>query len=152
MTTRQGQVHYSNYSSVALPAVPYGRKGPWAINLWFKPSNESSQEDTGFQMLYSHNSTQLVNRTASHFAPNQVSFANTWCSQHAKQLALLAHTHEHRILHINALPCLASAFKQLCVMCGSVHPLGRHGCPLSRQEASALMSAFAETGCMHRVS
>ena len=56
-------------SRVQLPAVPYGRQGPWAINLWFKPSNESGNQ---FQYLFSHNSTEFSNYSANPYSPNQV--------------------------------------------------------------------------------
>ena len=59
----------ANTSRVQLPAVPYGTRGPWAINLWFKPSSEYG---TSFQYLYSHNSTQCYNYTACPYAANQV--------------------------------------------------------------------------------
>lgn len=58
-----------NTTRIELPAVPYGTQGPWAINLWFKPSSEYG---VSFQYLYSHNSTQYYNYTAHPYAPNQV--------------------------------------------------------------------------------
>ncbi|KAL0054773.1 hypothetical protein WJX82_002178 [Trebouxia sp. C0006] len=63
------QCSKANTSRVELPAAPYGTQGPWAINLWFKPSSEYG---TSFQYLYSHNSTQCYNYTACPYAANQI--------------------------------------------------------------------------------
>lgn len=56
-------------SRIELPPVQYGRQGPWAINFWFKPSNESGFQ---FQYLFSHNSTEFANYTENAYAANQV--------------------------------------------------------------------------------
>lgn len=56
-------------SRIELPAVPYGRQGPWAIKLWFKPSNQS---DYQFQYLFSHNSIGF-----SDYAGHQYRYGHT---------------------------------------------------------------------------
>ena len=56
-------------SRIELPAVQYGRQGPWAINLWFKPSNESGSQ---FQYLFSHNSTEFSDYAGHQYSRNQV--------------------------------------------------------------------------------
>lgn len=51
---------------VLLDAVPYGTKGPFAINVWVKVSSLSGSQ---FEYVFSHNST--VPETSS-WGPNQV--------------------------------------------------------------------------------
>ena len=63
-------------SRIELPAVRYGRQGPWAINLWFKPSNESGNQ---FQYLFSHNSTEFSDYAGHQYSPNQVwVYSRSW--------------------------------------------------------------------------
>ncbi|KAL3149191.1 hypothetical protein ABBQ32_002019 [Trebouxia sp. C0010 RCD-2024] len=56
-------------SRIELPPVRYGRQGPWAVNFWFKPSNEYGFQ---FQYLFSHNSTQFSNYTEYAATANQI--------------------------------------------------------------------------------
>ena len=51
---------------VLLDAVPYGTKGPFAINVWVKVTSLSGSQ---FEYVFSHNST--VPETSS-WGPNQV--------------------------------------------------------------------------------
>ena len=51
---------------VLLDAVPYGTKGPVAINVWVKVASLSGSQ---FEYVFSHNST--VPETSS-WGPNQV--------------------------------------------------------------------------------
>ena len=56
----------ANDSMVLLDAVPYGTKGPFAINVWVKVASLSGSQ---FEYVFSHNST--VPETSS-WGPNQV--------------------------------------------------------------------------------
>ena len=56
----------ANDSMVLLDAVPYGTKGPFAINVWVKVTSLSGSQ---FEYVFSHNST--VPETSS-WGPNQV--------------------------------------------------------------------------------
>lgn len=74
----RGDYLQARNSRIELPAVRYGRQGPWAINLWFKPSNEAGNQ---FQYLFSHNSTEFSDYTGHQYSPNQV-----WTNSRSEQI------------------------------------------------------------------
>ncbi|KAK9823790.1 hypothetical protein WJX72_005525 [[Myrmecia] bisecta] len=53
-------------SEVVLDSVPYGRQGPWAINIWMRSTSAVGE---AFQYIYSHNSTTSA---ATSWDANQV--------------------------------------------------------------------------------
>ncbi|KAK9807928.1 hypothetical protein WJX73_003382 [Symbiochloris irregularis] len=54
-------------SLVLLDPVNYGQQGPWALNLWFKPSDVSGGS---YQYLFANAAADST--TANAFSPNQV--------------------------------------------------------------------------------
>lgn len=60
----------ADQSVLKLEGVPYGTRGPWAINLWFRANTSARPVGKGLQYMFSHVSTAAS--PADGLAANQV--------------------------------------------------------------------------------